>query len=69
MEIDRKTRRRADKARTKIAAMVREITSWKGKRPTVVRVNLSDHLALVECGYVRDNKLSGDAHGLEVRVG
>lgn len=69
MEVDRKTRRRADKARDKIAAMVREITQWKGARPTRVRVNIGDHLALTECGYVRDNVLSGDPHGLEVLPG
>ena len=69
MQVDRKTRRRADKARDKIAKIVREVTDWKGERPTVVRVNHGDHLALVECGYVRDGKLSGDSHGLEVMPG
>lgn len=66
---DRRTRTRADKARDKIAKMICEITAWKGQRPTVVRVNAGDFLALVECGYVRDEKLSGDPHGLEVRIG
>ena len=69
MDIDRKTRRRADQAREKIRKMIVEITNWKGQRPTLVRVNLGDHLALVECGYVRDGKLSGDPHGLEVKPG
>lgn len=66
---DRRTRTRADKARDKIGKMIREITTWKGERPTVVRVNAGDFLALVECGYVRDETLSGDPHGLKVMIG
>lgn len=47
--------------------MVREITAWKGERPSLVRVNMSDYLALVECDWIRDGKLSGTS--LEVKPG
>ena len=67
--VDRRTRTRADKARTKVSKMIREITDWKGQRPTVVRVNIGDHLAMTECGYLKDNVLSGDPHGLTVLPG
>lgn len=65
--VPRKTRTRADKARQKIANMVKEIRAWQGKDPTIVRVTMADVLALTECGYLRDGKLSGT--DLEVRAG
>lgn len=64
---DRRTKTRALKARNKIDKMVREITAWKGERPSLVRVNMSDYLALVECDWIRDGKLSGTS--LEVKPG
>jgi hypothetical protein len=67
--VDRRTRRRADNAKEKIRKMIAEITGWNGERPTVVRVNMGDYLALTECGYVRDGVLSGDPHSLEVKPG
>ena len=65
--VEARTRRRAEKARDKIGKMVREIKAWKGEAPTVVRVRMSDYLALTEVGYVRDGKLSGT--NLEVKPG
>lgn len=50
--MDQKTRRRAEKAKEKVYRMVKEIEDWKGERPTVVRVSMSDYLALVEANYV-----------------
>jgi len=64
---DARTKRRALKARDKIDKMVREITSYKGERPTRVRVTISDHLALTEVGWLKDNVLSGT--NLEVLPG
>ena len=63
----RRTQARARRARDKIDKMVREITQWKGERPTMVRVNHGDYLALTECNWIRDGKLSGT--NLEVRPG
>lgn len=66
--IDARTRRRAEKAKEKIRKMIDEQTKWQGKAPTVVRVTMSDYLALVEVGYVRDGELSGST-GLQVKPG
>ena len=63
----RRTQARARKARDKIDKMVREITQWKGERPTMVRVNHGDYLALTEVGWIKDGVLSGTK--LEVRPG
>lgn len=65
--IERRTRTRAEKARAKIDKMIAEQTAWTGKKPTVVRVETADLLALVECRYVVDGRLSGT--DLEVRPG
>lgn len=65
--VPRKTQTRATKALEKIRKMRAEWKAWQGKAPTVVRVSMGDFLALTECGYVRDGKLSGD--GLEVKPG
>lgn len=62
-----KVKRRANQARDKINKMVREIEAWKGEKPTVVRVNHGDFLALTEVGWIRDGKLSGTM--LEVKPG
>lgn len=62
-----RTKRRALKARDKVDKMVREITNYKGKRPTMVRVNMPDYLALTEVGWLKDGKLSGS--NLEVKPG
>lgn len=62
-----RTKRRALKARDKIDKMVREITRYKGERPTLVRVNMGDYLALTEVGWIKDGVLSG-SH-LEVKPG
>ncbi len=62
-----KTKRRALKARDKIDKIVREITNYTGKRPTVVHVNMPDFLALTEVGWVKDGTLSGST--IEVKPG
>lgn len=41
-------KRRAEKARQRVNKMIVEQTQWQGKRPTVIRVQLRDYLALVE---------------------
>lgn len=64
---DRRTKRRALKARDKIDKMQRELTAWKGEAPKLVRVCHADYLALIEVGWVVDGKLSGSS--LEVRPG
>lgn len=38
-----------------------------GSKPTLVRVNAGDFLALTECNYINDGKLSGTQ--LEVQIG
>ncbi len=58
---------RADRTVKKINKMVREITQWNGQRPSMVRVNYGDYLALTEANYLQDGKLSGT--NLEVRPG
>lgn len=58
---------RARKALDKIDKMVREVTQWRGERPTIVRVRMADYLALTECGYVQEGRLNGTA--LEVKPG
>lgn len=60
-------RTRATKALEKIRKMIAEQKSYTGKTPTVIRVNMSDFLALTECNYIRDGKLSGSQ--LEVKPG
>ena len=65
--IPRKTRTRADKALDKINAIVREIKQFTGDKPTTVRVNGGDYLALTECNYLRDGKLSGT--NLDIKIG
>mgnify|MGYP003657646357 CR=1 FL=1 len=62
-----RTKRRALKARDKIDKMVREITRYKGERPTLVRVNMGDYLALTEVGWIKNGVLAG-SH-LEVKPG
>jgi hypothetical protein len=47
--------------------MKAELTQWQGRPPESIRVNLADYLALTECGYIRDGRLSGD--GLEIKPG
>jgi len=69
VDVPRKTQTRANKALEKVRKMRAEWRQWKGEDCTVVRVNMGDYLALTECNYVRDGKLSGDPHGLEVRPG
>lgn len=64
--VDRRTRRRAEKTLERIRKMRAEWTQWKGETCKLVRVNHGDYLALVECGYVRNGKLSGD--DLEVKA-
>lgn len=66
----RSVRTIADKAATRVRNMIAEQTRHTGKRPTIIRVTLSDYLAMSEVGYVTtESKLSGDPHGLEVRPG
>lgn len=65
-----KVRARATRARRKVDAMIREQTNYTGQRPTIIRVQLREYLALKEVGFVTaDDKYSGDPHGLEVRPG
>lgn len=65
--VPRRTQTRATKAVEKIRKMVAEVKQWKGQAPTVVRVNMPDFLALTECNYIRDGKLSGT--DIEVKQG
>lgn len=65
--VPRKTQTRASKALEKIRKMKAELTQWQGRPPESIRVNLADYLALTECGYIRDGRLSGD--GLEIKPG
>ena len=65
---DRKVQTRARKARDKVKRMVTEITAWKGEKPKVVRVSMSDYLALTECDWLTDDgRLSGTM--IEVKPG
>ena len=57
--VDRRTRGRADRCVKKIEAMAREWQEWKGEPMVRVRVTISDYLALTECNYLNDGKLSG----------
>lgn len=54
-----RTQRRAIKARDKIFKIRNEIKAWQGRFPETVRVNHSDFLALTECNWISDGKLSG----------
>jgi hypothetical protein len=54
-----RTKRRAIKARDKVYAIRREWMGWQGKYPDVVRVNHGDYLALTECNWISDGRLSG----------
>ena len=66
-DVPRKTRTRADKALGKVNGIVREIKQFTGAAPTIVRVNAPDFLALTECNYLRDGKLSGT--NLDIKIG
>jgi len=59
--------RRARRARDKVEKMIREMKAWQGQRPTLLRVNMGDYLALTEVGFVRDGKWSGT--DIEVKPG
>ena len=54
-----RTQRRAIKARDKVYAIRNEIKQWQGEYPSLVRVNHGDYLALTECNWISDGKLSG----------
>ena len=54
-----RTQRRAIKARDKVYAIRNEIKQWQGQYPSLVRVNHGDYLALTECNWISDGKLSG----------
>lgn len=66
-QVPRRTQTRAKKAVEKIRKMQAEWKSWKGEDCTRVRVNSKDYLALTECNYIKDGKLSGTT--LEVLPG
>lgn len=55
--------RRAQDALLKVEKMIQEITAWRGTRPTVVRVNHGDYLALVELGKLEQFP------GIEIKPG
>ena len=65
-DVPRKVKTRATKCLERIRKAQAEWESWKGEDMTIVRVKPTDYMALTECGYVRDGKLSGT--NLEVKV-
>lgn len=59
LNVERPVQNRALKARDKIGKIAREIKQFSGAEPEIIRVNIKDFLALTECGWIQDGKLSG----------